>query len=113
MRNRKIKEAWSVGSDSNRVGMRLDGPPLALSAPLELISEGVAAGTVQLPLDGRAIIIEPEHPVTGGYLRIGQVIAVDQPVLAQCRPGDNVAFQWTDLARAVQLLTDAAPCWND
>jgi antagonist of KipI len=107
------EDTWTVGSDSNRVGLRLDGPKLALDSPLELTSEGVAAGAVQLPPDGRAIIMGPEHPVTGGYPRIGQVIAVDLPRLAQCRPGDNVAFQWTDLARAVQLLTDAAPCWND
>jgi antagonist of KipI len=100
------EDTWSVGSDSNRVGMRLDGSALALSAPLEMLSEGVTAGTVQLPPDGRAIIMGPEHPVTGGYPRIGQVIAVDLPRLAQCRPGDEITFEWTDLAQATALLTE-------
>jgi antagonist of KipI len=99
------EDTWTVGSDSNRVGMRLDGPHLALSAPLDMLSEGVTAGTVQLPPDGRAIIMGPEHPVTGGYPRIGQVIAVDLPRLAQCRPGDEIAFEWADLAQAMEWLT--------
>jgi antagonist of KipI len=98
------EDAWTVGSDSNRVGIRLDGPALALSAPLEMLSEGVTVGTVQLPPDGRAIIMGPEHPVTGGYPRIGQVIAVDLPRLAQCRPGDEIAFEWTDLTQAMEWL---------
>jgi antagonist of KipI len=99
-----MQESWTVGSDSNRVGMRLDGPRLALSSPLEMLSEGLTAGTVQLPPDGRAIIMGPEHPVTGGYPRIGQVIAVDLPRVAQCRPGDELAFEWTDLTHAMERL---------
>lgn len=99
-------DIFTIGNDSNRVGLRLDGPRLALSAPLELVSEGVVAGTVQLPPDGRPIVLGPEHPVTGGYPRIAQVAAVDLPVLAQCRPGDTVGFQWIDMTRAVTLLAE-------
>lgn len=89
---------------SNRVGVRLDGPPLALGAPLELVSAGVTAGTVQLPPGGHPIIMGPEHPVTGGYPRIAHVVAVDLPKLAQCRPGDTVRFAWMDMAEAVAAL---------
>src|SRR5699024_5201944 len=89
---------------SNRVGVRLQGPELALSVPLELISEGVTTGTVQLPPGGQPIIMGPEHPVTGGYPRIGQVTAVDLPKLAQCRPGDTVNFRFTDMTRAMAQL---------
>lgn len=94
---------FRISKDSNRVGLRLDGPPLVLSDQRELVSEGIVAGTVQLPPDGQAIIMGPEHPVTGGYPRIGQVAAVDLPVLAQCRPGATVRFQWIDMERATVM----------
>lgn len=97
-------QVFHVGNDSNRVGIRLDGPRLALSDPLELISEGVVTGTMQLPPGGQPIIMGCEHPVTGGYPRIGQVAAVDLPVLAQCRPGDTVTFEWIEQTQAMDLL---------
>jgi len=83
---------FRVSSDSNRVGLRLDGVVLALAGPLEQVSEPVTTGTVQLPPAGQPIVLMAEHPTTGGYPRIGQVAAVDLPRLAQRRPGDHVRF---------------------
>ncbi|MBX3688154.1 biotin-dependent carboxyltransferase family protein [Dokdonella sp.] len=83
---------FRIDRDSNRVGLRLDGPRLALSAPLELASEAIAFGTVQLPPGGQPIVLMAEHPTTGGYPRIGQVAAFDLPRLAQLRPGDTLRF---------------------
>jgi len=83
---------FRIGADSNRVGYRLEGPKLALQEPLELISCGVVPGTVQLPPGGAPIVLMAEAPTTGGYPRIAHVIAVDQPRLAQRRPGDTVRF---------------------
>ncbi len=91
---------FRIGVDSNRVGFRLEGVPLALREPLELISEGTAVGTVQLPPGGVPIALTAEAPPTGGYPRIAQVIAIDQPRLAQRRPGDSLRFSQTDLADA-------------
>ena len=88
---------FRVGVDSNRVGCRLEGPVLALRTKLELISTGVASGTVQLPPAGTPIVLAAEGPTTGGYPRIAHVIAVDQGHLAQRRPGDVVRFAQTDL----------------
>jgi antagonist of KipI len=90
-------QAFRVGVDSNRVGLRLDGPRLALAAPLEPVSEPVAAGTLQLPPGGQPIALMAEHPTTGGYPRIGQVAAIDLARLAQRRPGDHVRFAPIDL----------------
>jgi antagonist of KipI len=89
-----------VARDSNRVGVRLDGSPLAFSQALELVSEPVTAGTVQLPPGGQPIVLAAEHPTTGGYPRIGQVAAVDLARLAQRRPGDRLRFVETTLADA-------------
>lgn len=83
---------FRLAADSNRVGYRLDGERLALAAPLEIASEPLAFGTVQLPAGGQPIALMAEHPVTGGYPRIGQVAAVDLPRLAQRRPGDPLRF---------------------
>ncbi|ANB18469.1 biotin-dependent carboxyltransferase family protein [Dokdonella koreensis] len=84
---------WRIAAASNRVGFRLDGPPLALRAPLELVSEPVAPGTLQLPPGGQPIALMAEHPTTGGYPRAGQVAGVDIARLAQLRPGDRLHLQ--------------------
>ncbi len=97
---------FTTGRDSNRVGMRLDGPVLALRQSLELVSEGLVPGVVQLPPDGRPIIMGCEHPVTGGYPRIAQVAAVDLPLLAQCRPGDVLRFAWIEPEQALRKLAE-------
>jgi len=86
-----------VAADSNRVGLRLDGPRLALAEALELVSEPVAAGTLQLPPGGQPIALTAEHPTTGGYPRIGQVAAIDLARLAQRRPGDTLRFAAIDI----------------
>jgi antagonist of KipI len=91
---------FKLAPDSNRVGFRLDGPRLALAAPLELISEAVAFGTLQLPPGGQPIALLAEHPTTGGYPRIGQVAAIDLPRLAQRKPGDSVRFREIGLDEA-------------
>ena len=91
---------FRVGNESNRVGYRLEGPKLNLAAPLELISEGVVPGTVQLPPNGSPIVLMAEAPTTGGYPRIAHVASIDLPRLAQRRPGDHVRFVDTSLAEA-------------
>jgi len=91
---------FRIAADSNRVGFRFDGERLALSAPLELVSEPVAMGTLQLPPGGQPIALMAEHPTIGGYPRIGQIAAIDLPRLAQRRPGDAVRFTEIDLDAA-------------
>lgn len=84
--------SFIVQTDSNRVGLRLAGPKLEWTAPIEMVSEGCQPGLLQLPPSGQPIALGPECPVSGGYPRIGQVAAVDIPRLAQCRPGDALRF---------------------
>jgi len=94
--------AFRVDADSNRVGVRMQGPaPLRLDEPRQLLSEGLVAGSMQLPPGGQPILMLAEHPVTGGYPRIAQLAEVDLPRLAQLRPGDTTRFEWieTDTAR--------------
>ncbi|MDE1963438.1 MAG: biotin-dependent carboxyltransferase family protein [Xanthomonadaceae bacterium] len=101
-RQRLHRQPFRLASSSNRTGARLEGEALALAAPLELVSEAVLPGTVQLPPSGQPIALLAEAPVTGGYPRIGQVAAADLPTLAQRRPGDAVQFTPIALDEALE-----------
>ena len=91
---------YRVGVDSNRVGFRLEGTPIALREPVELVSAGSVPGCVQLPPHGTPIALTAEAPTSGGYPLIAHVIAVDQGRLGQRRPGEHVRFAQTDLTDA-------------
>jgi len=99
-----FSETFTVQVDSNRVGLRLSGPPLEFHAPVEMLSEGCVPGLVQLPPSGQPIAFGPECPVSGGYPRIGQVAAVDIARLAQLRPGDALRFVRCTFEQALDAL---------
>jgi len=87
--------AWSVRADSNRIGIRLDGPRLARTRPTELASEPTLPGALQVPPDGRPIVLGPDAPVTGGYPVIAVVRDADLDPAGQLRPGETVRFRLT------------------
>jgi allophanate hydrolase subunit 2 len=81
---------WRLRPESDRIGLRLDGPRLERAIRDELPSEPVLPGAVQVPPDGRPILFGPDAPVTGGYPVIAVVL--DLAPAAQLRPGDAVRF---------------------
>lgn len=89
---RLASAAYVVQPDSNRVALRLDGPPLGRSRHGELESEGLVLGAIQVPPSGRPLVFLQDHPTTGGYPVVGVVDAVDLAGCAQLRPGDEVSF---------------------
>lgn len=103
-RKNLFEKEFTVTKDSNRVGVRLSEPPLELSSPVEMTSEGCVPGLLQLPPSGHPIAFGPECPVSGGYPRLGQIAAVDLPCLAQRRPGDAVRFMPCTIAEATDAL---------
>lgn len=103
-RNALFSNTFNVDKSSNRVGVRLQGPRLELTSPLELVSEACLPGLLQLPPSGQPIAFGPEGPVSGGYPRIGQIAAVDLPRLAQRRPGDTLRFTACSLDEALEAL---------
>jgi antagonist of KipI len=92
--------AWRVGAEADRMGIRLDGPALPPAGAQERPSHGVTWGTIQLPPDGRPIVLLADAQPTGGYPVVGVAISADRPVLGQLRPGDPVRF--------VEVTMDAA-----
>lgn len=90
------RTTWAVSAESNRVGVRLDGPAIERHPDHrgELPSEGVLRGTVQIPANGRPVVFLADHPVTGGYPAIGVLTAAATDRLAQARPGDSIRFRY-------------------
>lgn len=84
---------WTVRAESDRVGLRLDGPPLERAREGELASEGMVLGAVQVPPSGRPIVFLADHPPTGGYPVVGVVHPDDLWQCAQVRPGEPVRFR--------------------
>jgi antagonist of KipI len=99
---------YRVSPDSNRTGIRLAGPIIERRPDVgeSIISEGVIAGTIQVPGDGQPIIILVET-VTGGYRKIATVITADLPLLGQIRPGDALSFEEISLDEAYETLRKA------
>ena len=86
------RTTYTVSADSNRIGLRLDGPPLTRLRTDELPSEGMVLGAVQVPPSGTPVVFLADHPPTGGYPVVAVVDADDLWQCAQLRPGDAVAF---------------------
>jgi biotin-dependent carboxylase-like uncharacterized protein len=91
--DRLCRTAYTVTTESNRIGLRLDGPPIAWARDGELPSEGMVLGAVQVPPDGRPVVFLADHPPTGGYPVLAVVRDEDLWQCAQLRPGETVRFR--------------------
>lgn len=90
---RLLGAPWTVTTSADRVGIRLAGAhPLARIDAVELPSEGVVTGSIQVPPDGQPIIFLADHPLTGGYPVIGVVRRDGLATLAQVTPGMTIRF---------------------
>jgi KipI family sensor histidine kinase inhibitor len=84
-----LRETWTLGATSDRAGCRLDGAPLGPAGPAEIVTDGMVPGCVQVPPDGKPILMLADAPTTGGYPKIATVIEADLPRLAQLVPGEG------------------------
>lgn len=99
-------QAFKVRPDSDRMGMRLDGPSLPCKKSYDIISDGIAAGSIQVTASGQPIILLSDRQTTGGYAKIAAVITADLPMLAQARPGDTLHFALISIETAQQIYTE-------
>ncbi|RNE48440.1 5-oxoprolinase/urea amidolyase family protein [Corynebacterium alimapuense] len=83
---------WQVSGESNRVGLRLTGMELDRSFDGELPSEGIVAGSIQVPANGLPLVFLRDHATTGGYPVVATVIAEDLDIAGQLPPGSTVRF---------------------
>jgi antagonist of KipI len=96
--------SYQVTPQCDRMGVRLEGPKIERRSDVEesIISEGLISGAIQVPGDGKPIIILTEL-VTGGYTKIATIISVDLPKVAQLKPGDRVRLKPISIEEALSL----------
>ena len=99
-----LSQKYEVTAQSDRMGIRLSGEPLKSKNGMDIISDGIVFGSIQIPRTGNPIIMLADRQTTGGYAKIATVISVDLPLLAQARPGTKVHFELIDRQKAERLL---------
>jgi antagonist of KipI len=99
-----LSSPYVVGTDSNRIGYRLDGPFIRRHDSADLLSDATTIGAVQIPASGQPILLMADRPATGGYPRIATVITADIPRAAQLAPGDVLQFTSCAREEAIEAL---------
>ena len=103
-----LQTLWSspyyVSTSSDRMGLRLDGPAVETVAGSDIVSDGIAFGSIQVTSAGQPIILMADRQTTGGYAKVGTVCSLDLPKLAQLKPGGEVRMQPITVQEAQSLL---------
>ncbi|WP_048151779.1 5-oxoprolinase subunit C family protein [Palaeococcus ferrophilus] len=100
-----LNSKYTVTPESDRMGYRLDGPAVEHSGrDAGIVTEPLVPGTVQVPANGKPIVMMKDAQTTGGYAKIATVISADIHLLAQSRPGTMVRFREVPLDEARETL---------
>ena len=86
------------------MGYRLEGPSIAHRSGPDIVSDAIPPGAIQVPGDGRPIVLLADRQTTGGYAKIAVVIRPDLPKLAQAKPGDSLRFSKVSLGEAHEVF---------
>ena len=97
---------YTVTPQSDRMGVRLSGAPIVAEKGVDILSDGIVFGNVQVPKNGQPILLLSDAQTTGGYAKIATVIAADHPTLGQLRPGDRIRFEECTLSKARRLYKE-------
>ena len=103
-----LTAAYAVSREADRMGYRLTGPPIRHAKGYNIVSDGVVAGSVQVPGGGEPIVMMADRQTTGGYPKIATVISADLRALAQRRPGQAVRFAAVTVDEAQRLAREQA-----
>lgn len=98
---------YTVTDKADRMGIRLSGEIIESKNGVDILSDGIAAGSVQIPASGTPIIMMADRQTTGGYAKIATVISADLSRAAQARPGTRIRFARVTEAEAIRLRRDA------
>ena len=96
-------EAYRVTDRSDRMGYRLEGPTLEVIGGSDIVSDGTAFGSIQVPGSGKPIVLLADRQTTGGYAKIASVISPDLPAFVQCMPGAMIHFVPVSVRKAAAL----------
>ena len=95
-----FNNVYTISNEYDRMGCRMQGEVIKHKVGGDIITDGISFGAVQVPSHGNPIVMMADHQTTGGYTKIGNVISVDLPILAQCMPGHKIHFKWISIEAA-------------
>ncbi|HZK55661.1 MAG TPA: biotin-dependent carboxyltransferase family protein [Desulfosporosinus sp.] len=98
-----LESEYDVTNEADRMGYRLAGPKLEHIESADIISDGIALGSIQVPGHGIPIIMMSDRQTTGGYTKIATVISPDLAILAQLKPGDKVRFKQVSITTSHEI----------
>jgi biotin-dependent carboxylase-like uncharacterized protein len=102
-----LGSTYEVTDQSNRQGLRLDGPVIeSSSGRYDIVSDAVVTGSIQVPGDGKPIILLADRQTTGGYVKIATVATIELPKLGQAAPGAKITFKRISVNDSQQLLIE-------
>ena len=102
--NKFLSSEYVITPQSNRIGYRLSGPKIKHAKKSDIISEGGALGSIQIPGEGQPIILLHDRGTTGGYPKIATIASVDIPKISQAKPGQIIKFKEIDIEESISLL---------
>ena len=98
---------YRVSAEADRMGVRLEGTPLAHRGAREIVSDATVPGSIQVPGKGQPIVLLADAQTAGGYPKIGTVIGADLARVAATRPGQRLRFAWVSAAEGEELARAA------
>lgn len=103
-----LSSRYTVSREADRMGYRLTGPKIEHSRGFNIVSDGIAGGSVQVPGSGEPIVTMADRQTTGGYPKIATVISADLRAVAQRRTGESVRFQAVGIDEAQRIARERA-----
>jgi allophanate hydrolase subunit 2 len=95
-----LSGSFKVASEADRMGYRLEGPLVEHRGKADIVSDALLPGAVQVPKDGKPIVLMRDAQTTGGYPKIGVVVASDLSTIGQAKPGSTIEFSKVTLGEA-------------
>ena len=97
---------YRIGLQSDRMGYRLEGPAITHAAGFNIVSDGIAPGSIQVPGTGQPIVLLADRQSTGGYPKIATILSVDIRRLVQRGPDEPILFVAATPAEADTILRE-------
>jgi len=98
-----LSSQYRITSESDRMGYRLEGPKVQHRDGADIVSDAILPGSVQIPKDGKPIVVMRDAQTTGGYPKIAAVVTPDISSLGQVKPGDSVKFSKVAISQACEI----------
>jgi biotin-dependent carboxylase-like uncharacterized protein len=98
-----FEREYIVQPQSDRMALHLTGCKLDHVAGFDIVSDGIASGSVQVPGSGQPLVLLADRQTTGGYPKIATVVSADLPALGRARIGNTIVFEPVSIEQAQEL----------